>query len=158
MIPLAALAAEASSSSRHGFPRRATRARPRADTLFVVTVHPEGDATLRTEAGLPGSCKSKMTAYLRFPTTPAIACSTRSATSPRTRERRCVFWDFDAGKLLHLAGRATLHLDEGGPGLEPGNTGRFWRFRTERWSEQHVPVPFRMQLVERSRFNPISPG
>lgn len=126
-----------------------------ADTFFVVTSYPEGYADASHRGGSPGFVRVEDDGTLAIPD--YIGNSMYStlgniATDPRAA---LVFLDFEEGKLLHLGGRATLHFGEDPLGLDTGSTGRFWRFRVERWIEQRVPAPFRLRLVERSPFNPI---
>ena len=125
-----------------------------ADTLFVVTVHPEGHADASHRGGEPGFVRIDDDGTLSIPDyvgNSMFRTLGNITTNPRAA---LLFWDFDQKKLLHLAGRAELRFGVGDRELETGGTGRSWTFRTERWIEQRLSLPFRMRLIERSPFNP----
>lgn len=141
--------APAASGSDLGEPQRALIRS--SDTLFVVSVHPEGDADASHRGGEPGFVQVEDDGTLVIPDYAGNSMFNtlgNLATNPRAA---LLFWDFEAGRLLHLAGRATLHLNEHAAG---DTAERRWRFRTERWREQPLSIAVRLRLVERSPFNP----
>ncbi|NUP07272.1 MAG: pyridoxamine 5'-phosphate oxidase family protein [Polyangiaceae bacterium] len=119
----------------------------RADTFFIVTVNPSGYADASHRGGSPGFVRIEDDGTIvvedyagngMFNTLGNLASNPRAAL---------VFWDFEKSRerLLHLAGRATLHFDD---------SGRRFRFQTEHWTDRTVAIPFRTRLLEYSRFNP----
>jgi len=127
-----------------------------ADTLFVATVNPRGDADASHRGGEPGFVRIQRDGPLAIPDYAGNSMFNTLGNVAANPNAALLFWDFERGLLLHLAGRASIHFGEDSNGLQTGQTGRFWRFSTEHWREQAVPIPFRMRLVERSPFNPQS--
>lgn len=125
-----------------------------ADTLFVVTVHPEGHADASHRGGEPGFVRIDDDGTLSIPDYVGNSMFNTLGNITTNPRAALLFWDFDQKRLLHLAGRAELRFRVGDHELATGATGRSWTFRTERWIEQRLSLPFRMRLVERSPFNP----
>jgi len=125
-----------------------------ADTFFVVSVNPHGNADASHRGGVPGFVRLAADGALRIPD---YAGNSMFNTLGNVAVNPCtalVFWDFERSRLLHLAGRAALELDGHDPHGDTGGTGRHWTFHVERWRERAVRLPFRMRLVDRSPFNP----
>lgn len=128
-----------------------------ADTFFVVTVNPRGHADASHRGGEPGFVRIDDDGLIRIPDYPGNSMFSTLGNLLVHPQAALVFWDFEAARLLHVAGDAAIALDVPDPDGLTGGTGRFWTLRPIRWREQRVPVPFRMRLVERSPFNPL-PG
>lgn len=125
-----------------------------ADTLFVVTVHPEGHADASHRGGEPGFVHVDDDGALSIPDYVGNSMFNTLGNITTNPRAALLFWDFDQKRLLHLAGRAELRFGVGDRELATGGTGRSWTFHTERWIEQRLSLPFRLRLVERSPFNP----
>lgn len=145
-------------STEHGSVLGATQRERirRADTFFIATVSPRGHADASHRGGEPGFVRIDDDGLLRIPDYPGNSMFTTLGNLMLHPHAALVFWDFEGDRLLHLAGEVTIGLDQPDPDHLSGGTGRFWTFRSRRFHEQSVPVPFRMRLLERSPFNPLT--
>jgi len=126
----------------------------RADTCFVVTVHPQGHADASHRGGLPGFVTIDDDGMLSIPDYPGNGMFNTLGNVATNPAAALVFWDFEHHRLLHLSGTAALRFGAPDPDGRTGGTGRFWTFRVRHVQEQAVAPPFRMRFVEASPFNP----
>jgi predicted pyridoxine 5'-phosphate oxidase superfamily flavin-nucleotide-binding protein len=148
--PASTLGGTVASGSELGSAERACIAR--ADTMFVVTVDPQGEADASHRGGRAGFVTCDDGGALWIPDYPGNGMFTTLGNLATHPHAALVFWDFDECRLLHLTGSATLHVDE--PDNATGGTGRAWRFEVARWQSQPLDAPFRFEPVEPSLFNP----
>ena len=132
--------------------RRATIRR--SDTLFVGSLHPERGADASHRGGTPGFVEVLDAQTLRIPDYAGNGMYQTLGNLHATGRAGIVFLDFEARRLLHVSGAATLSFDE--KRLVTGGTGRSWDLRVESWIEGALPGGVAAALVERSRFNPTA--
>jgi uncharacterized protein len=99
----------------------------RADTFILGTTHPERGSDASHRGGAPGFVRVE-DGELWWPDYPGNNLFNSMGNIAVDPETALLFFDFDAGTLLQLSGRARLEWsDPGGPG-DDGGTGRRVRF------------------------------
>ena len=124
-----------------------------ADTCFVGSGYPGGRLDASHRGGRPGFVEVR-DGVIRVPDYPGngmFSTLGNVAVDPRAG---LTFVDFENGRQLQLTGRAILHLDGSGSSLDTGGTGRWWEFRTRRWTCAPLNAPQAWVLVEPSPHNP----
>lgn len=124
-----------------------------ADTLFIASLGPAGEADVSHRGGQPGFVQRRGQT-LRIPD--YSGNSMFSTLGNLAVESRCglVLPDFDGAGQLQLSGRARICLDVAEDAERTGGTGRWIEFEVESWRITPLNRPLRWRLVEASRFNP----
>jgi predicted pyridoxine 5'-phosphate oxidase superfamily flavin-nucleotide-binding protein len=124
-----------------------------ADTLFVASLGPAGEADVSHRGGRPGFVQRRGQ-VLRIPD--YNGNSMFNTLGNLEVEPRCglVLPDFDGARQLQLTGHARVCFDVADDMEQTGGTGRWIEFTVECWRATPLNRPLRWRLLEASPFNP----
>lgn len=124
-----------------------------ADTLFITSLGPSGDADVSHRGGRPGFVQQQGQ-LLRIPD--FNGNSMFNTLGNLELESRCglVIPDFEGARQLQLTGHARAHFGVGADIDQTGGTGRWIEFRVDRWRSTPLNLPQRWRLLEASPYNP----
>lgn len=124
-----------------------------ADTLFIASLGPAGEADVSHRGGRPGFVRRRGQ-VLRIPD--YNGNSMFNTLGNLQVEPRCglVLPDFDVARQLQLTGHARVCFDVADGIEHTGGTGRWIEFTVERWRATPLNQPLRWSFLEASPFNP----
>lgn len=124
-----------------------------ADTLFIASVGPAGEADVSHRGGRPGFVQQRGQ-VLRIPD--YNGNSMFNTLGNLVVESRCglLLPDFDGERQLQLTGHARVCFDVAQDVELTGGTGRWIEFTVESWRITPLNRPLRWRFVEASPFNP----
>lgn len=124
-----------------------------ADTLFIASLGPSGDADVSHRGGRPGFVQQQGQ-VLRIPD--FNGNSMFNTLGNLELESRCglVFPDFEGARQLQLTGHARAHFGVEADIDQTGGTGRWIEFRVDSWRSTPLNLPQRWRLLEASPYNP----
>lgn len=129
----------------------------RADTFFVATADPEGNADASHRGGNPGFLTALSPTRLRWPDYVGNAMFNTFGNLELNPRAGLLLPDWATGTLLHLTGTATVDWDPGHAAPQPG-AQRVVDFTVERAVRIADASPLRWSAPEFSRFNPPPHG
>lgn len=124
-----------------------------ADTFFVASAHPDGPADVSHRGGPPGFVRVEH-GGLTIPDYPGNSMFNTLGNLALNPQAGLVFVDFEADQQLQLTGQVELDLDADDDMGGTGGTGRWWRFRPDRWIVSPLNQAFAWQYIDASPFNP----
>lgn len=124
-----------------------------ADTLFIASLGPSGDADVSHRGGRPGFVQQRGQ-VLRIPD--FNGNSMFNTLGNLELEPRCglVFPDFEGARQLQLTGHARAHFGVDAGIDQTGGTGRWIEFQVHSWRSTPLTLPQRWRLLEASPYNP----
>lgn len=126
----------------------------KADTFFVGSINPDAHADVSHRGGNPGFVQVKASNHLLIPDYKGNSLFNTFGNLQLDSQCSLVFWDFDGSRFLHLWGKADVHFNGEELPINTGGTNRYWNFHIERFELQTVALPFRLNFLEMSMFNP----
>jgi len=128
-----------------------------ADTLFIASLGPSGDADVSHRGGRPGFVQQQGQ-VLRIPD--FNGNSMFNTLGNLELEPRCglVFPDFEGARQLQLTGHARAHFGVEADIDQTGGTGRWIEFQVHSWRSTPLTLPQRWRLLEASPYNPLVRG
>jgi len=128
-----------------------------ADTLFIASLGPSGDADVSHRGGRPGFVQQQGQ-VLRIPD--FNGNSMFNTLGNLELEPRCdlVFPDFEGARQLQLTGHARAHFGVEAGIDQTGGTGRWIEFQVHSWRSTPLTLPQRCRLLEASPYNPLVRG
>jgi hypothetical protein len=124
-----------------------------ADMFFIATAHPERGADVSHRGGFPGFVQATGPTTIVFPDYAGNNMFQTLGNISTQPEAGLLFVDFEAGRTLHLTGRAEVLWDEAARPYAP-DTGRAVRFEIGAVRELTVRAIPHAELVEYSPANP----
>lgn len=124
-----------------------------ADTLFIASLGPAGEADVSHRGGQPGFVQRRGQ-MLRIPD--YNGNSMFNTLGNLALESRCglVMPDFDGRRQVQLIGHARAFFDVEEDIEQTGGTGRWIEFTVDSWRIAPLNKPLRWRFVEASPFNP----
>ena len=124
-----------------------------ADTLFIASLGPSGDADVSHRGGRPGFVQQQGQ-VLRIPD--FNGNSMFNTLGNLELESRCglVFPDVEGARQLQLTGHARAHFGVEADIDQTGGTGRWIEFRVDSWRSTPLNLLQRWRLLEASPYNP----
>jgi uncharacterized protein len=124
-----------------------------ADTLFIASLGPAGEADVSHRGGRPGFVQIAGQ-VLRIPD--YSGNSMFNTLGNLAVDPRCglVLPDIDGVRQLQLNGRARACFDVADDAASTGGTGRWIEFTLESWRISALNRPLRWRFIEASPFNP----
>lgn len=124
-----------------------------ADTLFIASLGPAGEADVSHRGGRSGFVQ-RSGQVLRIPD--YNGNSMFNTLGNLAVESRCglVFPDFDGARQLQLTGHARARFGVEADVEHTGGTGRWIEFTVDAWRVTPLNRPLRWRFVESSPFNP----
>ncbi|MEO3782286.1 pyridoxamine 5'-phosphate oxidase family protein [Actinocorallia sp. B10E7] len=132
------------------------RAVQEADTFFIATASPEGDADASHRGGNPGFLQALSPTRLRWPDYPGNTMFLTLGNLELNPAAGLVVPDWANGSLLHLTGTAETVWDEDEAAAFPG-AQRLVDFTIEEVREATSAVPLTWTAPGYSKFNPPTP-
>ena len=125
----------------------------RADTAFVASAHPDGRLDAGHRGGNPGFVRIREGALLipDYPGNSLFNTFGNFALNPRAG---LTFLDFDQARQLQLTGEVALHFGVSEEIELTAGTGRWWKFRPQRWFASPWNASLRWRYIDASPFNP----
>ncbi|MEO1087520.1 MAG: pyridoxamine 5'-phosphate oxidase family protein, partial [Acidobacteriota bacterium] len=125
-----------------------------ADTFFLATFNPQGNADASHRGGTPGFVKRRGPATFEFADYAGNNLFNSMGNLAVYPKIGVTFVDFERGDVLQLTGRSELIDRDPGSDDFAGSEGRIVRVEIEEWSEQGGAMPWRGEVLEASPFNP----
>ena len=125
-----------------------------ADTFFIGSVHPNGNLDVSHRGGNPGFVQLMNDKTFRVPDYKGNSMFNTFGNLLLHNKAGIAFWNFNNGQLLHLIGSVHIVWDDTDKNIS--DTGRYWEFQIEQWSESLVGRNFTWEFLDYSPHNPIS--
>jgi hypothetical protein len=125
-----------------------------ADTLFIATAHPSGEADASHRGGSPGFIEALDEQTLRIPDYLGNGMYNTFGNLALDSSAGLIVPDFEHGLALQLTGKAALVFDGDDPGEVSGGTHRFLIFHIDHWQQRPLPAGVQTQLLDDSPYNP----
>ncbi|GAA2722860.1 pyridoxamine 5'-phosphate oxidase family protein [Actinocorallia aurantiaca] len=135
---------------------RQQRAIEEADTFFIATASPEGDADASHRGGNPGFLQTLSPTRLRWPDYPGNTMFLTLGNLELNPAAGLVVPDWTTGSLLHLTGTAETVWNEAETSAFPG-AQRLVDFTVEEVREATAAMPLAWTPPAYSKFNPPTP-
>ncbi len=120
-----------------------------ADTFFVASAYPGGNADVSHRGGKPGFLQI-IDGVIHVPDYPGNSMFGTLGNFALNPRAGLVFVDFENSRQLQMTGRVELDL---GAGKEPGEE-RWWRFRLLGWAIAPLAHGYTWRFDEASPYNP----
>lgn len=127
-----------------------------ADTFFVASAHPEHGVDASHRGGQPGFVQIVNNQLLRIPDYTGNNMFNTLGNFHSYPHAGLVFVDFQNNCVLQLTGVPKILWPHEDSQRATGGTQRFWEFRINAWRENTIPLDLEWELIDYSRFNPIS--
>lgn len=124
-----------------------------ADTLFVASLGPAGEADVSHRGGRPGFVQRRGQ-MLRIPDYNGNSMFNTLGNLAVGSRFGLVLPDFDGARQLQLSGHARVCFDVAEDSEHTGGTGRWIEFTVESWRITPLNQALRWRFVEASPFNP----
>lgn len=124
-----------------------------ADTLFIASLGPAGEADVSHRGGRPGFVQRRGQ-VLRIPDYNGNSMFNTLGNLEVEPRSGLVLPDFDGARQLQLTGHARVCFDVAEDMEQTGGTGRWIEFTVERWRATPLNRLLRWRLLEASPFNP----